>query len=137
MARSKRNKRASKGIPREIPMTDLGWTEDGDNSGAQRTDTHAAGTPGGGAAAGGLAGTTYGDGDPENVEDLDNALGSGIHDTAGEDTAQPPYAGPSGGAVGGSPAEGRVAGGHVRGRLAPGGHRGDSTIGSDPEARVP
>lgn len=46
----------------------------------------------------------------------------------------PPYAGISGGAVGGTPAEGRSSGGKVHGGLAPEGvHRGDSTIGGDPE----
>jgi hypothetical protein len=43
------------------------------------------------------------------------------------------YAGPSGGAVGGSPAEGRTSGGNIHHGLAPGGsHRGDSTIGAEP-----
>jgi len=43
----------------------------------------------------------------------------------------PPYAGISGGAVGGSPAEGRAAGGNIEGGYDPGGsQRGDSTIGS-------
>jgi hypothetical protein len=46
---------------------------------------------------------------------------------------QPPYAGHSGGAVGGSPAEGRSSGGTIHGGLAPGGvHRGDSIVGSNP-----
>jgi hypothetical protein len=46
---------------------------------------------------------------------------------------RPPYAGHSGGAVGGSPAEGRSSGGTIHGGLAPGGvHHGDSTVGSNP-----
>ncbi len=46
----------------------------------------------------------------------------------------PPYGGPSGGAVGGTPAEGRSTGGNVGGGIAPGGtHRGDSTVGADPD----
>jgi len=43
----------------------------------------------------------------------------------------PPYAGISGGAVGGTPAEGRTSGGKTHRGLKPGGvHRGDSTIGA-------
>jgi hypothetical protein len=48
----------------------------------------------------------------------------------------PPYAGISGGAVGGSPAESRSKGGKVAGGLAPGGDRPiDSTIGSKPRRK--
>jgi hypothetical protein len=81
-------------------------------------DPHAAGTPAGGDETGGLAGSNIGDGSPLEQDDI------------AED--QPPYAGPSGGAVGGTPAEGRASGGHVyRHEISPGGsHRGDSTIGS-------
>jgi len=47
----------------------------------------------------------------------------------------PPYAGVSGGAVGGTPAEGRSSGGQTHRGLSPGGvHRGDSTIGTDPDS---
>ena len=47
----------------------------------------------------------------------------------------PPYTGPSGGAVGGTPAERRASGGKLRRGLKPGGvHRGDSTIGTDPNS---
>jgi len=47
----------------------------------------------------------------------------------------PPYAGISGGAVGGSPAERRSSGGRTGHGIDPGGaHRGDSTIGTDPDA---
>jgi hypothetical protein len=101
--------------PAEISMTDLGWTEDVDER-PQRSngadDTHAAGTPGGGTASGGLAGTNVGDGDPDNV-DLEDALGSGIRDTAGEDADAPAYGGEAGGAVGGSPARKRASGGQA------------------------
>jgi hypothetical protein len=48
-----------------------------------------------------------------------------------------PFAGPSGGAVGGTPAEGRASGGHMTGKgFSPGSGstRGDSTIGSNPPA---
>ncbi len=94
-------------------------------------DRHAAGTPGGGTEVGGLGGTNVGDGDPENA-DLEEAMATGVDPEAHED--EPPYSGPSGGAVGGSPAEGRSTGGTVPGGLSPGGvHRGDSTIGADPD----
>jgi len=47
----------------------------------------------------------------------------------------PPYAGSSGGAVGGSPAQRRSSGGRTHRGIAPGGvHRGDSTIGTDPRS---
>jgi hypothetical protein len=91
-------------------------------------DRHAAGTPAGGTEVGGLAGTNIDDGDPANA-DLEEAMGSGIHEPEAEGEA--PYAGISGGAVGGTPAEGRSSGGHIKGGLTPGGvHRGDSTIGA-------
>ena len=94
-------------------------------------DRHAAGTPGGGTEVGGLGGTNIGDGAPENA-DLDEALGSGVEEEEQEDG---PYGGVSGGAVGGTPAGGRSSGGNVHRGIAPGGdHRGDSTVGTDPEA---
>jgi hypothetical protein len=108
--------------PVEIPMTDLGWSEeenDRDGEAAATRDIHAAGTPGGGSASGGLAGTNVGDGSPDGV-DLEDALGSGVLDNEGEDEDQPPYAGPSGGAVGGTPAEKRAKGGHPRPRQGKG-----------------
>jgi hypothetical protein len=95
-------------------------------------DRHAAGTPGGGTEVGGLGGTNIGEGSPENA-DLDEAMATGVtHEDIEEEG--PPYAGISGGAVGGTPAEGRSSGGNVHRGLAPEGtHRGDSTIGGDPE----
>ena len=135
MATKKRAKgRSAKGQPREINMTDLealrgrGSAETDGNR-----DVHAAGTPGGGSAVGGLAGTNIDDGSPNNA-DLEDALGSGVRDTAGEEESGPAYGGHAGGAVGGTPAEGRAAGGHVRHGLAPGSaRRGDSTVGADPD----
>jgi hypothetical protein len=129
--RSKRKENDTAQPPIEIPMTDLGWPADeGDGTEETRPDVHAAGTPGGGAASGGLAGTNKGNGDPDNV-DLESALGSGILDSDGEDKEGPPYGGESGGAVGGIPADRRAKGGRQQHGLAPGGiHRGDSTIGS-------
>ncbi len=50
-----------------------------------------------------------------------------------DDRDDVPYAGPSGGAVGGTPAGGRSRGGQIHRGIDPGGgHRGDSTIGTDP-----
>lgn len=98
-------------------------------------DHHAAGTPGGGTEIGGLAGSNYGDGEPE-IEELNEAMGSGIYEPEGDE--EEAYSGRSGGAVGGTPAEKRASGGRTVGTsrgIKPGGtHRGDSTIGSDPGA---
>jgi hypothetical protein len=131
MANKKRKHKGDRaGVhPLEIPMTDLNWSEDGENPRPSHNDFHAAGTPGGGTATGGLAGTNVGDGDPDNA-DLENALGSGIHDSAGEELDLPPYSGKAGGAVGGTPAEKRAKGGHVGRGLAPGGEeKGESALG--------
>jgi hypothetical protein len=95
-------------------------------------DRHAIGTPLGGTEVGGLGGTNIDDGSPDNA-DLEEAMGSGVYEPEAEGDA--PYGGISGGAVGGTPAEGRSSGGHIERGLAPGGvHRGDSTIGANPEA---
>jgi hypothetical protein len=91
----------------------------------------AVGTPGGGTEAGGLAGTNIDDGDPE-LANIDRAMGS---DARGEDSEEggPPYAGISGGAVGGTPAQGRASGGHQRHGVRPGGTPpADRTIGEKP-----
>ena len=88
-------------------------------------DTHAVGTPGGGAAVGGLAGTTVGSGEPDSA-DLEAAMGSGAFDVAIEaepetnpdlvedEEVVPGYAGPAGGSVGGTPANKRASGGKTR-----------------------
>ena len=78
----------------------------------EATDIHAAGTPGGGTAVGGLGGTTIGGGDPADA-DLENAMGSGNYDVAIEQDSDEldAYSGPSGGAVGGTPAGKRARGG--------------------------
>lgn len=83
---------------------------------AQRSDSndsHATGTPGGGSALGGLAGTNVGDGEPDD-EPLETAMASGSFDIADESDEPEPndaYSGPSGGAIGGSPANKRSTGG--------------------------
>jgi hypothetical protein len=134
--RKSKGNRAGKDRPLEIPMTDLGWTEEGepDSNPAAGEDIHAAGTPGGGTAAGGLAGTNVNEGSPNNA-DLEDALGSGVHDTAGEDEGGPPYSGKAGGAVGGTPAQKRAKGGESEDHFAPDPDRGDTTIGAPPPRR--
>jgi hypothetical protein len=75
----------------------------GQDSGAVARDVAAVGTPGGGLAAGGLAGTNSPDGAPD--EQLDEAMARGYADRAGdEQQPQEPQSGRSGGAVGGTPA---------------------------------
>jgi hypothetical protein len=70
-----------------------------------------AGLPDGGLAGGGLSGMNKGDGSV-NANELEDGYGAGIYDHGGDhDEGGPPYAGPSGGAVGGSPAEKRASGG--------------------------
>lgn len=87
-------------------------SSDVDNAGG---DLHAAGTPGGGTAVGGLAGTNAGGGDPGD-EALEEAMGSGNFDVAAdaeEAGSDEGYAGPSGGVVGGTPANKRSPGGRT------------------------
>jgi len=82
--------------------------------GTRPADHHAAGTPGGGTAVGGLAGTNVGEGAPEGVK-LEAAMGSASFDVDIEgqegDEAPEAYSGPAGGAVGGTPANKRSRGG--------------------------
>src|SRR5947208_11626161 len=66
------------------------------------------------------------DWDAEDEVTTDNDVGDTI------DTGEP-LAGPSGGAIGGTPARGRAVDHVQRGLSSPGSKRGDSTIGSDPE----
>jgi RNA polymerase-binding transcription factor DksA len=109
----------------EIALTDLSEEDEGEPA-----DIHAAGTPGGGTAVGGLAGTNTGQGDPADA-DLENAMGSGAFDVALEedDRETSAYAGSAGGAVGGTPAGKRAVGGKRRGGLAPQPSRGESAAG--------
>jgi hypothetical protein len=75
----------------------------GQNSGHGGRDSAAAGTPGGGLAAGGLAGSNAPDGEPD--ENLDDAMRFGPADNSGDNVAtDEPQSGRSGGAVGGTPA---------------------------------
>lgn len=95
-------------------------------------DLHAAGTPGGGTAVGGLAGTNIGEGDPANAV-LEDAMGSGNYDVAleGEEAEDAPnaYAGSGGGAVGGTPANKRAVGGKTGGGIEPRPGPGESATG--------
>jgi hypothetical protein len=67
------------------------------------------------------------DWDAEDEITTDNDVGDTL------DTGEP-IAGPSGGAVGGTPAGGRTVEHVTHGLSSPGSKRGDSTIGSDPNA---
>ena len=63
--------------------------------------------------------------DAEDDKTTDNDVGDELD-------ALPPYAGTSGGAVGGTPAEKRAKGGRSKHGIDPGhGGRGDSTVGSE------
>lgn len=72
MARTRHHRRRDN--PREIPVTDL------EPERIEQADSHAQGTPGGGSEAGGLAGTNIGDGSVEDEADLEEMMGSGVHD---------------------------------------------------------
>jgi DnaK suppressor protein len=82
--------------------------------GGAPNDVHAAGTPGGGTATGGLAGTTIGSGAPDgaNLEQAAGGADDEPTDEAEEEKSEA-YSGPSGGAIGGSPANKRARGGKV------------------------
>lgn len=115
--------------PDEVPPTERG------PAGCAGGGIHAAGTPGGGSAVGGLAGTNVGDGSPDEA-DLEAAAGSGNFDVEldAEEEAEA-YAGRHGGAVGGTPTNKRVTGGKSQDALVPPGtHSGESTIGRPPNA---
>jgi len=93
------------GSPQRVVGKDLGGSPD---------DVHAAGTPGGGSATGGLAGTNIGSGAPGGAR-LEQAMGGGaIEDDSEEDEGEPEaFSGRSGGAVGGTPANKRAKGGKL------------------------
>ncbi|MHB8900131.1 MAG: hypothetical protein ACYC6Y_15385 [Thermoguttaceae bacterium] len=99
------------------------------------------GIPPGGLAAGGLGGTNSPSGAIDGeVDELTNAYGDGTQDISGSEEIadDPPYSGPSGGAVGGTPAGKRVNGGGIRpGQgLVPGAdHTGDGTVGKNATVR--
>jgi RNA polymerase-binding transcription factor DksA len=101
-------RRSGEKSPTTAPRTDGVRAED--------EDLHAVGTPGGGTAVGGLAGTNVGDGDPADAA-LEEAMGSGNFDVTDEGdrpAIEDAYSGPAGGAVGGTPANKRSVGGRAR-----------------------
>jgi DnaK suppressor protein len=85
----------------------------GRDLGSMRDDVHAAGTPGGGAAVGGLAGTNIGGGSPRG-EKLEDAMGRDDDDSNEEQPEA--FSGHAGGAVGGTPANKRARGGKAEPR---------------------
>jgi len=100
------------GAPPARPPRRAGQRRDelapGQDSGEQSRDSGAIGTPGGGLAAGGLAGTNAPDALPEGVE-LEDAMARGSRNHTGErGDENEPQSGRSGGAVGGTPAGKRV-----------------------------
>ena len=90
---------AQTGSPQRVVGRDLG---------GRLSDKHAAGTPGGGSASGGLAGTNVGRGSPTE-SNLEKAMGGG-RSAAGSDSddededAPEAFSGRAGAAVGGTPA---------------------------------
>ncbi|AWM36810.1 General stress protein 16O [Gemmata obscuriglobus] len=105
------------GAPGHEAKTEKPQRAVGRDLGADPTDVHAAGTPGGGAAVGGLAGTTVGDGSPDGAN-LQDAMGSGPLDDDTDEDELPAEAGSSGGAVGGTPANKRAGGAARKSRAA-------------------
>lgn len=91
-----------RGFDRLAPFSELEAERDRNRS---RNDQHAAGTPGGGGAHGGLAGSNDGNGEP-NIAELEDEMGSGFSDIgdARDDDRDEPKSGRAGGAVGGTPA---------------------------------
>jgi len=66
--------------------------------------------------------------------DSNDPLADGTLEEEPVNEEEGPFAGPTGGAVGGTPAQGRATGGRIGHGLAPGGGRPvDSTIGSGPD----
>lgn len=114
--------------PDEVPPNRRG------PAGSAGGDIHAAGSPLGGSAVGGLGGTNFGDGDPDNA-DIDAANGSGNFERQLDADEEPAYAGRAGGAVGGSPANKRVSGGKPPRRFEPETSAGESTIGRSPSPK--
>ena len=97
---------------RESEFDEVSFTDFVADREREMEDTHAAGTPGGGSALGGLAGTTVGSGDPDDV-DLEDAMGSGSYDAelSEEGEELDPFSGSAGGPGGGTPESERSVGG--------------------------
>jgi RNA polymerase-binding transcription factor DksA len=127
---SGRRRQASTARADDIPTPDIELLDPAQRVGG--TDIHAVGTPGGGTAVGGLAGTNIGEGDPDEAN-LEEAVASGNFDVAieGDDNPAIAYSGPAGGAVGGTPANRRAVGGKLPGAhgIVPKPEPGDSPTG--------
>jgi RNA polymerase-binding transcription factor DksA len=100
--------------PRTSHDDPLSYPDDGNHHKGNRreADSHAIGTPGGGDASGGLAGSNSGNGEPR-IADLEDSMGNGAFDPddANDEERPLPRAGRGGGgAVGGSPANKRSSG---------------------------
>jgi hypothetical protein len=128
-----RDRQAPKPQPRRagLKYDERDPDEPGGPTGSAGGDRHGVGQAMGGLSVGGLGGSNEGDG-AANADEADEAFGSGLQDNVGKEENSPPFAGPSGGAVGGSPAEKRAKGRHVRRGIAPGAAERDSTIGGNP-----
>lgn len=100
----------------------------------RRDENPPGGAPGSGAGPRHMSGDP-GDGNELSDEvDLQRAESAATVDEGGSEDATA-YSGFSGGAVGGTPAGSRASGGNIHRGINPGGvHRGDSTIGSNPNA---
>jgi hypothetical protein len=103
-------------------------------------EQYAVGTPGGGTASGGLAGTNLGDGSPDEV-DLNPAMDTGRLDHSGDkvdegaEESGGAESSAKGGAVGGTPAGKRGRGRGRRGVASGSDSGADSTIGRDPRRK--
>jgi RNA polymerase-binding transcription factor DksA len=119
------------GSPAPVAGRDLGHSP---------KDIYAVGTAGGGTAVGGLAGTNVGDGSPANAN-LEEAMGSPDSDAPGninDDIEMPQaFAGPSGGAVGGTPANKRAVGGQAHTTKTGGTSGKDANVAKDIPGRPP
>ena len=83
-----------------------GFNDELSGLGASRSDLHAAGTPAGGTAYGGLAGTNLGHGEPQNAP-LESIAGSGNFEVDDDRRETEPQSGRTGGAVQGTSASKR------------------------------
>jgi hypothetical protein len=99
--------------------------------GSAAGEVHAQGTPGGGTSEGGLGGTNLGAGGAADV-DLEDNLGTGIHDDLGNEEEREPQSGHAGGAVGGTPVGKRASGDNIHRGVSPGGSSAESTVGQPP-----
>jgi RNA polymerase-binding transcription factor DksA len=113
------------GSPAPVAGRDLGHSNN---------DIYAVGTAGGGTAVGGLAGTNVGDGSPANAN-LEEATGGADSDVPGnindDIEMSEAYAGPSGGAVGGTPANKRAVGGQAHTTRSGGTSGKDANVAKD------